>query len=392
MRLSSFNPVFCALLGIGVAAANSHSQVPERHLEADAEFPEGFSIVSGLREMPDGRLMVADAIGQFVAFIDFGTGDMEIIGREGQGPAEYRIPDALYPLPGDSTLLVDLGNGRLTALGPNGEFGPTQPIARQVGDQMVVTIPVGVDGQGRVYFQPLAMSGRMRMRGSGPELPDSAAIARWDRRTDVIDTLGAVKIETMRVSTSGRSNSRNVQVRPVPMSPLDAWNVAPNGMVAVARSPEYYVEWIGDSETRRGHLVDYDPERVGRSEKEAWVESTSRGGLSMMVTMNNGVRTMSFGRGSGSDRPDVSGYEWPETMPPFYVRQAVLVDLDGNAWVQRSVPAGSAQLYDVFGSAGELTERVVLPPGREIVGFGQDVAYAVYYDEFDLQWLERYRM
>ncbi len=69
MRLSSFNRVFCALLGIAVAAANSHSQVPERHLEADAEFPEGFSVVSGLREMPDGRLMVSDAIGQFVAFI-----------------------------------------------------------------------------------------------------------------------------------------------------------------------------------------------------------------------------------------------------------------------------------------------------------------------------------
>lgn len=63
MHLSSFNPVFCALLGIGVAVANSHSQVPERHLAADAEFPEGFSIVSGLREMPDGRLMVAGAIG-----------------------------------------------------------------------------------------------------------------------------------------------------------------------------------------------------------------------------------------------------------------------------------------------------------------------------------------
>ena len=111
-----------------------------------------------------------------------------------------------------------------------------------------------------------------------------------------------------------------------------------------------------------------------------------------MVDMNNGVRTMSFGRGSGSDRPAISGYEWPETMPPFYVRQAVLIDLDGTAWVQRSVPAGSAQLYDVFGSAGELTDRIVLPPGREIVGFGRDIVYAVYYDEFDLQWLERYRM
>lgn len=374
------------LFGLVLSAVTTHAQT-ERRLTADAEFPEGFSLLSGLREMPDGRLMISDAIGQLLMFADMDTGEMEIIGREGQGPQEYRTPDALFPLPGDSTLFVDLGNGRLTVLGPNGEFGETRPIARDIRGQLVAILPRGVDAQGRVYFQPLSF-GR-----PGSDLPDSAMIARWDRRTDVIDTLGAVKLEERSLERSGSANNLSVRLRQVPMSPQDAWNVAPNGRVVVARSPEYYVEWIGDGVHQRGPTVNFDPVRVRTAEKEFWVESRGRGGLRIGVTIENGVRQMNFGRGAGSgDRPDISGYSWPETMPAFTTGAAVDVDLNGNAWVRRSLRIGSNQVYDVFGVDGELAERIIFPAGRQVVGFGENTVYAVYFDEFDLQWLERYSM
>ena len=35
-------------------------------------------------------------------------------------------------------------------------------------------------------------------------------------------------------------------------------------------------------------------------------------------------------------------------------------------------------------------EQVVFPVGRQVIGFGAESVYAVYFDEFDLQWLERY--
>ena len=51
--------------------------------------------------------------------VDMDAGTRAQVGAEGQGPEEYRQPDAVWPLPGDSTLLVDLGNGRLVVLGPD---------------------------------------------------------------------------------------------------------------------------------------------------------------------------------------------------------------------------------------------------------------------------------
>ena len=85
-------------------------------LIADAAFPESFSTVRGLIEMPDGRLLISDGLGQALMMVDLDAATADTIGRVGGGPEEYRMPDALFRLPGDSILLVDLGNGRLTVL------------------------------------------------------------------------------------------------------------------------------------------------------------------------------------------------------------------------------------------------------------------------------------
>ena len=50
------------------------------------------------------------------------TGTADTLGRVGGGPGEYQQPDAVFPLPGDSTLLVDIGRTYLTVIGPDGTF------------------------------------------------------------------------------------------------------------------------------------------------------------------------------------------------------------------------------------------------------------------------------
>ncbi len=64
---------------------------------------------------------------------------------------------------------------------------------------------------------------------------------------------------------------------------------------------------------------------------------------------------------------------------------------EGAVWVQRHVPAGMPPLFDVFDGEARLKSRVTLPQGRELVGFGRGVVYAVRSDDYGLQWLERYR-
>ena len=65
---------------------------------------------------------------------------------------------------------------------------------------------------------------------------------------------------------------------------------------------------------------------------------------------------------------------------------------DGNLWVRTSaIRAGSTggPIYDVIGSHGELIDRVQIPSGRQIVGFGKGgVVYMVARDESGA-WLER---
>jgi hypothetical protein len=107
-----------------LSAPLSAQDVQEHALAGpEATFPEGFSRLSGMRELADGRVMVADGLGQVLVIADLASGAADTIGAEGQGPDEYREPDGLFVLPGDSTLLVDLGNGRLTAIAPDGSFG-----------------------------------------------------------------------------------------------------------------------------------------------------------------------------------------------------------------------------------------------------------------------------
>jgi hypothetical protein len=382
-----------AVILLSVACAEAGNRVPERDLaDADARFPEAFGLVSTVRELGDGRVLIADPLGQALMVVDMTSGTADTIGRVGPGPGEYRQPDLVLPLPGDSTLIADLGNGRLVVLGPDLSFGETFPIAQGEPSGpglggMNIILPRATDSRGRVYFQALGM-----MMRPGGQLPDSGAVMRWDRSTGAIETVARVKLQERTVETSGSGRNQNVRLRQIPLSPEDAWAVSWDGRVAAARSGGYYLEWTEPERgTVRGDDVIYEPVPIGRGEQEAYLDRAAATGLSISADITNGVQQMSFGRGGGrGGDPDVNDYDWPDVMPAF-ASNGVRVTPEGDAWVRRSTSAGDPPVYDVFGEDGQLKERVLLPRGREVVGFGLEHVYAAQRDEFDLIWLERYK-
>lgn len=364
------------------------AQVPEKTLtHPDATFPEAFSLVQGLLEMPDGRVLVADPLGQALVLADLASGVADTLGDIGQGPEEYRQPDGVFPLPGDSTLLVDLGNARLTAIGPDGGFGATMPMAQGepgTGRGFLVVMPAGVDARGRIYFQPFG-------GGAGGRIPDSAEVVRLDRATGAIDTVARVGRPKIERVTSGGAGSQSVAMRIVPLSPQDAWAVSSDGRIAVARAADYHVEWIGaDGGKTIGAPVPYDPVPIEQADKEEWAENAGTGGLAIEMAIENDQRRMSFSRGGAGRAPDLANLNFPAAKPAF-VADGVWVTPEGEVWVQRSVPAGQSPAIDIFGDSANLKGKLTLPAGRRIVGFGQGVVYAVRTDEFGLQWLERYK-
>ena len=378
--------LICVLLSpLGLPLAEA--QVGEHSLgEPDAMFPQAFSLIQGVRELEDGRVLIADPLEQVLAILDFDAGTSETLGGVGAGPGEYRQPDGLYAISGGATLLVDLGNARLTVVEPDFSFGETIPITQGEpghGGRLLMILPQGVDEQGRIYFQPFG--GR-----PGGDLPDSAAVMRYDRSTGSADTVAMVKLPEMTRSTSG-SGGMAVRISLVPLSPRDAWAVAPDGRVAVARASDYHVEWIEpDGRVVRGVPMEYSPVKIRRADKEEWVERIGGSGLQIGMTINNGERQVSFSRGGGSSSlPDIDGYDWPDTKPAF-VANGLWVTPEDDMWVQRSVAAGEPPLIDVFGADSNLKTRIRLPAGRRIVGFGRGTLYLIQTDEFGLQSLERY--
>jgi len=374
-----------------LATAASGQQVPELRLtKADARFPHEFSTISGLRELPDGRVLVTDGIDETLLRLDLKAGKADTIGRNGQGPGEYKAPDMLFAAPGGGTMLVDLGNVRLSFFDAALKYKESSPISRgEPGRGMTMVVPQGVDDQGRIYFQGV-------MRDPGAGRADSGVVLRYDRTREAIDTVAKVKLGEVKVTTSGSANNRSVNMSPIPMSPEDQWGVGPGGTIALARAADYHLEWLAPGGTTvRGPAVPWKPVPIREADKKEWVGEMSNG-LAIMVTNDNGRMSVRMGRGGpmlgGRDRDQeerIKSLDWPATKPAF---RSVRVSLEGDAWVERYVAAGAAREFDVFGPDAKLKRRVVLPINRRLVGFGKGVVYLRHTTEDELQYLERYRL
>lgn len=366
---------------VGFSSAPVVAQGPT--LTKDAEFPEGFGLLSTVRELPDGRVMVADPLGLILAILDMDSGEMELLGREGPGPDEYRQPDAVHALPGGATLLVDLGNARLTVLDSQGTFGETIPIVlAQAGGRgpgsMQMILPRTVDDQGRIYFA---------IRG-GFGGADSTSIGRYDRETETVDTLARVKPQG--VERTG--DSQNIQIRSLPMTAQDDWAAGPDGTIALVRSDGYYVQVIHpNGRVSTGPTVEHRLIRPRDQEKLAWLEAGQSSGIRMEIEAGpGGQRSISMSRGGGGT-PDIGAFEWPSRMPAFRAG-ATIIDPQGTIWVGRTTRAGDDSRYDIFDGEGNKTGEVTFSPNSTVIGFGAGTAYVVRTDEFGLQWLERYRI
>ncbi|NJD20843.1 MAG: hypothetical protein FIA95_16360 [Gemmatimonadetes bacterium] len=357
-----------------------------------ASFPEDFGSIQTVRELRDGRLLVADPLGEALYLVDMGSGKRTVVGTRGQGPQEYLQPDAVWPLPGDSTLLVDLGNARLVTLGPDLRFGATRPIAQgdfEPGRPLVLALPQGVDGSGNLYFRSLG-------RGlAGGEPPDSGTVMRLPRGGGAPATVATIKLQGQKTTRSGGPDNQNVSMEALPLTPEDAWGVAADGSLVIARAGDYHVEWVApDGSVRRGPPVPWNAVRVSGADKEEYLAEMGRsgGGIAVRLEVVDGRPSMSMQRGGPrGERREADQYTWPDRKPAFQPVR-ISVDPQGRAWVRRHVKAGDPSTYDLFDRSGRPLGTVTLEPGKRVVGFGARAVYVVSFDDFDLAYLERYAL
>lgn len=318
-----------------------------------------FTRIRGLQELRDGRVLVADQTENALWIVDLARGTREKIGREGAGPNEYRSPVELWPFRGDSLILEDLGNGRLSLYGPALRMGRTIPMFSIGG-----TLPAATDTLGGFYFDNGTHVRIERRRN--PAAGDRAVLSRIvESAPESVDSIGWLRI----------AGPPNPQV----WYPWDAWAVGADGRVLIVRNQaEYRVEWrLPDGRHVTGPAIDEERIEVSAEDRRLYAEAHPLGGAGS-VSMN--------GR-PPSRRPET---DFPDRFPLTDPRN-VWVDREGRGWVGRLEHQRERRpLFDVFDSSGHRVTRVRLPEGRLVVGFGPGSLYAVRIDEVDLQWLERY--
>lgn len=346
---------------------------------------------------------------------------------------------SLIPYRGDSTLFVDPASMSMLVVDPAGKLARVMSVPRSEDAMALAVGTFGTpgfDGAGRLVYRPSPqfpmMAQAMGPGGRGgagmPEIPtppDSAPIMRVDLATRHTDTLGFVRTPRMSFQVTRDENNRvRVMTELNPLPVVDEWVVLPDGAVAFVRGRDYRVDYIEPDGSRGvSTKIPFEWQRLSDEDKEAFMDSVKvarermqesagggpaagnagpGGGAAERVT-GPGGETIVFrgggggpggggpGGGPGGAQRGIGGggamgggmqisFVSPDKLPdykPAFFAGAVRADREGNLWVRtiptQAIPGGP--VYDVINRQGELVERVQIPEGREIVGFGPGVVF-----------------
>ena len=312
--------------------------------------------VSAAREIPDGRLLITNAKAPSVLLLDLAKGSVMPVGAAGGGPDRYATPGGLYAGPDGATLLLDRGQTQVFTISARGELQGSRSIARQ---GVTTSSSADIDRQ-RLDAKGFAYFVDFHRPGATLGSPESTLV-RFDATTQKAEVVAKLRRAEMRTTQGGDGLTLG---RRIIGSPEDGWGVAPDGRVAIVRADPYRVEWISPGRAAvRGPVVEYTPVPITEADKQRHAALTG-GSVSIGQT-----------GGTGGEMPALPTL-FAATKPPFEPDD-ILVSPDSHVWVMRTQPFEAATtIYDVFDSQGRRVDRIQLPGGSRIVGFGRNAIYA----------------
>lgn len=254
----------------------------------------------------------------------------------------------------------------------------------------------------------ITVNGERRTRSfNSGNMPDSMPILRANFDTRKTDTVAFVRVTNPQFQTkTGDDGSMQVMVKMNPLPQNDDWALMADGSLAIVRVLDYRVDWFRpDGTLERSQPLPFDWKRITDDEKVKMVDSLK------IVAKEATERVAQFAGGGGRGfRPGfepVEATQIPDYYPPIR-SGSTIADREGNLWILPATSSLAGQLaamippgargqippgmipggmgaapttglaYDVVNRAGELVERVQLPPGRSIAGFGYNgVVYLV---------------
>jgi hypothetical protein len=259
--------------------------------------------------------------------------------------------------------------------------------------------------------------------------PDSVPILRSNFDTRKTDTVTFVKVPKNEFATTPTPEGGTRVVSKInPLPQADDWALLSDGTVAVVRVIDYHVDWYTpDGQHAASERLPFDWKRISDDEKVKLIDSLK------VAAAAATERAQTLLQGNGNSRiafEPVAPEHLPDYFPPIRAG-STHADLDGNLWIlpatstiaasdltannrggrggaggrggrgggdttaadTASAPApGPGLNYDMVNRKGEIVQRVQLPAGRTIAGFGPNgVVYLSVRDGRNLV-VERYKL
>jgi hypothetical protein len=311
--------------------------------------------------LSDGTIVVANGGTLDLRFYDSSGTHVRTVGREGDGPGEFRDVNLVGTFAGDSLLVLDVRLQRATVYAPDGTLARGYTLAEGSLAQEIGVLADGGPVLSRFYARE-----------------DETGVAREPRTVEVLGPDGLLR------ATVGTFPGREASIVIPPAGRVSMGVLFGRG-VQYAAAGDRIVVGTTDAFSIRQYGPGGELVRLIRSEQpRTLVDPAEREEMFARLPRN--------GRGSLAQYQQQAIAAMPryDTLPAFSDLR-----LDGglNLWV-REASGFSAQVarWQVFGPDGLFVARVELPVGIEILEIGEDYLLGNVRDDLGVQRIRLYAL
>jgi hypothetical protein len=377
----------------------------------DGEDWELFGDVNQVAFDRSGNLYVLDRQNHRVVVVDRQGHLLRQLGKQGEGPGEWRMPGAMGVLPDGSVVVADAGHRAYMVYSPDGEYSHSVSMGAGTVISLGRLLP---DPRGGAVYN--AQGGGFTMRvavgGAAPETPSGRPIERIDlAHGGAVATFYDAWLPPPapeegggagpRISLGGGEGVMRVGSGPRTFEPGLRVAILPDGGLAVVDSSAYVVKLVGPNGRDRARIVrgvrpTRVTERIQEAEKARQLAQLEAGEGPRMQIM---VRGPGGGGAQPMDPAQIREMQRQQIESRgFYHEIPVLRNLAaspaGTLWLERAQTDPSADgPIDLVRTDGTYLGTIAVGGVRTPAAFGPDgLAAYIVLDEFDVPTIEVKRL
>jgi hypothetical protein len=394
LKIPPLLSIAAAILVAQSATAVAQSLPPVRQLgRIVTKSPLTVRSIASIRELPHGRVLVNDSLARRLYVFDSAlTSRVVVLDSIEGGENSYRgSPGGLIAYRGDSTLFASPSFVSLLVIDPAGRAKPMIGAPTPAELLFLAGGPFGnpgFDSRGRLVYRGSARD-RATPRPLGTLSPypekDSAPVVALNLITGKADTITSYRIPKVEVTiTEGPGATIKTMVKQHPLPTVDDWAILPNGSIALIRGGDFHIDWIDQNgKSSSTGRIPFPWRGLSVASKRAYMDSVRYATDTAIAAQE--IRLAERFRGTDNDPPEpiepvyVSPGELPDRFPAFEAN-STRADPDGVLWIRTTHRLHGRPVYYLVNRKGAVIDRVQLPVGSAIAGFGRDhtiyLAYA----------------